>query len=105
MGIYRLEEDAVVYRELQTYARALDSRRETLDEILREAMIQTAASYGLDYREQLFGPVNQALGAEERRQRMIYRFARGFYSKRYNPCSAFPGLPWKNDGRKGNAAV
>lgn len=75
LGIYRLEEGTAVYRELQTYAGAMDRCRETLDEILREAIVQTAVSYGLDYREQLFGPRNEALNAEERRKRLIYRLS------------------------------
>lgn len=80
-GIYRLEEDSVVYRELQTYAEQFDRVSAKLNEVLREAMVQTAASYGLDGMEHLLGHSGAGLTEEQRRGMIICRLSsasRGF---------------------------
>lgn len=74
-GLYRLEEDSLVYRELQTYAAAIDRTAERAEEILRESMVQTACSYGLDSKEQLLGRCGEGLSVDERRRRIIHRLS------------------------------
>ncbi len=64
---YKLDNGRLVYKEMESYAAALDVIRECADEILRECISTTAQNRGLEFYEKLFGKVRDDLEIEKRR--------------------------------------
>lgn len=69
-GIYEITESTRLYAELKAYDAGLQMLHDQLDELLREALIPTAVSYGLAEKELLFG-LNLSSCTEEERRKML----------------------------------
>ena len=55
-GMYEITEDTRLYAELKAYDAGFQTlSHDQLDELLQEALIPTAVSYGLEEKELLFG--------------------------------------------------
>lgn len=72
LGLYNLDNQSEVLRELKAYAEGLDILSETLDELERECRIATAESYGLSRRESLLGREHPEQAAAQRRKTLNY---------------------------------
>ncbi|MFQ9873064.1 MAG: hypothetical protein ACLRVT_08805 [Oscillospiraceae bacterium] len=75
LGIYRLDEGSLVYAELAAYAAGLDLLEEGLDELEREAFVQTAQGEGISKREKIYCKPKTLLPLQERREMLLYRGA------------------------------
>ena len=75
LGVYTLESGSLVDAELEVYASEFTRALEFLAELQRELFIRTAQSYGLDLREQAFGPKRDYLEEDARREMLLYRGA------------------------------
>lgn len=75
LGIYPLRETGAVWRELCAYAAALDTVNEMLDEILRESVVKTAESFGLEMLELITGAPRTELSLKQRREMLIARLS------------------------------
>lgn len=73
IGIYKLDNDSNVYKELVAYAEVLDELFAELDEMIREYYIDTAENYGITRRELIMGPERTDLSIEKRRQMLKVR--------------------------------
>ena len=71
LGLYNLDSDSLVYKEIYSYSYGLKIIEDLLDELERECFINTAIDYGLDNREKTFGYVDQGLSTESRRKFLI----------------------------------
>ena len=69
-GIYEITESTRLYAELKAYDAGLQMLHDQRDELLREALIPTAVSYGLAEKELLFG-LNLSSCTEEERRKML----------------------------------
>lgn len=69
--LYSLLWYTVVYKELDIYGRTLDSLSDLVDEIIKEAFIQTAEDVGLSIHEKLSGAERFDLTTEERRNLLL----------------------------------
>ena len=74
-GIYEIKEDKRLYAELKAYDAGLQMLHDQLDELLQEALIPTAVSYGLEEKELLFGLNLSSCTEEERRKLLCMRGA------------------------------
>lgn len=74
-GIYEITEGTRLYAELKAYDAGLQMLHDKLDELLQEALIPTAVSYGLEERELLFGLNLSSCTEEERRKLLCMRGA------------------------------
>ena len=74
-GIYKLTQDTRLYAELKAYDAGLQLQHDKLEELLREALIPTATSYGLEKREDLYGLNFSSCTEEERRTMLCMRGA------------------------------
>ena len=72
-GIYEITESTRLYAELKAYDAGLQMLHDQLDELLQEALIPTAVSYGLE--ELLFGLNFSSCTEEERRELLCMRGA------------------------------
>ena len=68
-GMYEITEDTRLYAELKAYDAGFQTLHDQLDELLQEALIPTAVSYGLEEKELLFGLHLSSCTEEERRGR------------------------------------
>lgn len=73
LGIYRLEEGSLICAELAAYAAGLDLLEEGLEELEREAFIQTAEDYGVSNREMIYSKPKTLRPLQERREMLLYR--------------------------------
>jgi hypothetical protein len=71
IGLYALNEGDPLALELTVYGEELDRVYDALDELLREAFIETAESYGLENRERFTGAVHDDETVERRRERQL----------------------------------
>ena len=74
-GIYEITESTRLYAELKAYDAGLQMLHDQLDELLQEALIPTAVSYGLAEKELLFGLNLSSCTEEERRKLLCMRGA------------------------------
>lgn len=74
-GIYEITESTRLYAELKAYDAGLQMLHDQLDELLQEALIPTAVSYGLEEKELLFGLNFSSCTEEERRELLCMRGA------------------------------
>ena len=74
-GIYEITEDTRLYAELKAYDAGLQMLHDQLDELLQEALIPTAVSYGLEEKELLLGLNLSSCTEEERRKLLCMRGA------------------------------
>lgn len=77
LGVYNLNKGSIVYAELAAFAVGLDSLRDTLDTLLKEAFIETAEDFGIDNTERLVGNVREDLPLEKRREMLTERLSFG----------------------------
>lgn len=75
LGIYNLEDDSLVCKELQTYAESLKLVKDSIDELEKEYFINTAESYGLTLREKMYTSAKSDLDVEKRRDMLKYRYS------------------------------
>lgn len=66
-----------VGRELRTYADEIELLYDQLDVLIPEGFIATATDRGLREYEELFGPAQDALSAQTRRERLLGRMNLG----------------------------
>ena len=71
LGLYRLDSGDALDLELTVYGEELDRLYDALDELLREAFIETAEGYGLEDREKFLGPVRTSETTARRRERLL----------------------------------
>ena len=71
IGLYALNEGDPRALELTVYGEELDRLYSALDELLREAFIETAEGYGLEDREKFLGPVRTSETTARRRERLL----------------------------------
>lgn len=71
LGIYNLDDDSLVAKELTVYANELEKLHNELALMLRELFINTAQDYGIEKIEELFQRVRHDLDIEERRDRIL----------------------------------
>lgn len=71
LGLYRLDSGDALDLELTVYGEELDRLYDALDELLREAFIETAESYGLENRERFIGAVHDGETVAKRRERQL----------------------------------
>ena len=76
LGIYRANA-AHLNAELKAYADELEQLYTELEEMLPERFITTATDRGLKEYEELFGPAQEALSVQERRERLQKRLTLG----------------------------
>ena len=74
-GMYEITEDTRLYAELKAYDAGFQTLHDQLDELLQEALIPTAVSYGLEEKELLFGLHLSSCTEEERRKLLCMRGA------------------------------
>ena len=74
-GIYEITEDTRLYAELKAYDAGLQMLHDQLDELLQEALIPTAVSYGLEEKELLLGSNLTSCTDEDRRKLLCMRGA------------------------------
>ncbi len=68
VGVYGLEPEGSVCKELEAYAWALDSFYDEADKVLSECFVQTAEDIGLEMYEELLGRIRSELSTEKRRE-------------------------------------
>ncbi|MBE6793703.1 MAG: DUF2313 domain-containing protein [Ruminococcaceae bacterium] len=73
LKIYDLSDGSIVTGELGAFSAGLDILRDFLDEMLREAFVYTAESYGLESLERISGSVRDDLSLDKRRSMLINR--------------------------------
>lgn len=76
LGIYSLDDETVVKKELLTYAHGIDSCCNEIRTLSDEMFVQTARGCGLDLYEWLFGYGGAGVSENERRERLLYKFSR-----------------------------
>lgn len=67
-GLYSIDENGSIAKELKTYSAGLDSKDDELDIIIREAFVLSAEDYGLSMWEELFGAVQSDAQVQQRRE-------------------------------------
>ncbi|MEE0264088.1 MAG: putative phage tail protein [Acutalibacteraceae bacterium] len=72
--IYNLNDNTVVYKELEVYANAFDEVIKKADNLFKESMVTTAEAYGLDMQEELWGLPRTELTVEQRRESIKNRY-------------------------------
>ena len=73
LGLYSLEEGSEVDCEVKAYASELEDIFTELTIFEREMFISSAALYGLDEREKMYGKVRDDLDLQERRELLEMR--------------------------------
>ncbi len=68
VGVYSLDGNSFVDRELKAYAQELDAFSGGIDEIIRESIVATAESDGLLFYEKIVGTLGNGLPIESRRE-------------------------------------
>ena len=79
LGLYNLNDESLVTKELTVYSEELDLLRTELQNILKEFFINTAADYGIYLREKIFGSVKTDLPISERRKILLNRYSEKSY--------------------------
>ena len=72
-GLYTLNGQTAVDRELDAYMAGLEILYDAAEEAIREAFLQTAEESGLQKAEAVYGMNGEGLTAEERRRRLLLR--------------------------------
>lgn len=75
IGLYNLNGSSRIDAELAAYAAGMNLVYEGIEELKNEVFIPTAVDYGLNLREQAFGPKKENLPVEDRRSMLLYRGA------------------------------
>ena len=73
LGLYKLDENSLVGKEIEVYEIEIERVKETLENLLKEYFINTATEYGLSLKEKLFGSVKTDLSLENRRKILLNR--------------------------------
>lgn len=79
LGLYKLDENSLVGKEIEVYEIEIERVKETLKSLLREYFINTATDYGLTLKEKLFGSVKTDLSLENRRKILLSRYSSESY--------------------------
>ena len=76
LGLYRLEQDSLIWCELQAYEAAFEVLEELLSEIRGQSFVQTATGQGLVRHEKLVGLQERGgVSLENRRELVLYRLS------------------------------
>lgn len=79
LGLYNLDENSLVGKEIEVYEIEIERVKETLKSLLKEYFINTATDYGLTLKEKLFGSVKTDLSLENRKKILLSRYSRESY--------------------------
>lgn len=71
IGIYSINADSNLSKELKAYAEGLDSVFGTIDTMTKEFFIETADDYGIVRRERFLGKERSEYSIEKRREMLI----------------------------------
>ena len=71
VGIYSIDENSNISKELSAYSEELDSLFETLDTMTKEYFIETAEDFGIERREKFLGKEKEEYSTEKRREMLI----------------------------------
>ncbi|MEE0060704.1 MAG: hypothetical protein UE295_07750 [Acutalibacteraceae bacterium] len=74
LQIYNLNDNTNIYKELEIYANAFNKIISMADNLLKESIVNTAESYGLELQEQLWGLPRTELVTEQRREGIKNRY-------------------------------
>lgn len=75
LGVYNLNDDSLVYAELAAFGVGLDALRSELDELLREAFVKTAETFGIEKLERETEKLCADLPLDKRRNMLINRLS------------------------------
>lgn len=75
LGVYNLKPGSNIYWELYAYCKELDRLNTELDEMVKEAFIPTAETYGLTQKEKLYDQGSEGISTALRRSMLIKRFS------------------------------
>ena len=71
VGIYSIDENSNISKELSAYSEGLDSLFETLDTMTKEYFIETAENFGIERREKFLGKEREEYSTEKRREMLM----------------------------------
>lgn len=71
VGIYSIDENSNISKELSACAEGLDSLFETLDTMTKEYFIETAENFGIERREKFLGKEKEEYSTEKRREMLM----------------------------------
>ena len=71
VGIYSIDENSNISKELSAYSEELDSLFETLDTMTKEYFIETAENFGIERREKFLGKEKEEYSTEKRREMLM----------------------------------
>lgn len=77
IGAYSLRVGDLVYKELESYAAALDAVTDAIDDAIRECFVTTAQEEGLENYERIVGAPRSELDLNTRREMLITLFGIG----------------------------
>ncbi|MEE0869644.1 MAG: hypothetical protein U0L70_07620 [Ruminococcus sp.] len=71
VGIYSIDENSNISKELSAYSEGLDSLFENLDIMTKEYFIETAENFGIERREKFLGKEKEEYSTEKRREMLM----------------------------------
>lgn len=71
VGIYSIDENSNISKELSAYSEGLDSLFENLDIMTKEYFIETAEDFGIERREKFLGKEKEEYSTEKRREMLM----------------------------------
>lgn len=71
VGIYSIDENSNISKELSAYSEGLDSLFESLDTMTKEYFIETAEDFGIERREKFLGKERGEYSTEKRREMLM----------------------------------
>ena len=71
VGIYSIDENSNISKELLAYSEGLDSLFDSLDTMTKEYFIETAVDFGIVRREKFLGKEREEYSTEKRREMLI----------------------------------
>ena len=71
VGIYSIDENSNISKELTACAEGLDSLFESLDTMTKEYFIETAENFGIERREKFLGKKREEYSTEKRREMLM----------------------------------
>ena len=71
VGIYSIDENSNISKELLAYSEGLDSLFDSLDTMTKEYFIETAVDFGIVRREKFLGKEREEYSTEKRREMLM----------------------------------
>ena len=75
-GMYEITEDTRLYAELKAYDAGFQTLHDQLDELLQEALIPTAVSYGLEEKRIVIWFASQLLHGRRKKKTVMHAWCR-----------------------------